>query len=260
MKDYPGYYSLLQYCPDQSRAEVANVGVVLLCPELRFLDAQLAQGNDRVRTVFKVAGDVLEVMNDTKRSFRDRLQRESEWIKSADDLRSFAGGLANDLILTAPRPMRVTEARTDLGVLFAELVGGRKQSGKPRAAIPELERGLATLIAKHLVVEDRRTRINALGTEIQTPYAYKNGIWNLIKPLPLSGDGISSASPWAVRGQFLKNQGDAKLVIVSAVDSTAQEHAEGVAETIFVAHGVDFIRRQNVAGLIERVAAEAHLA
>ena len=58
----------------------------------------------------------------------------------------------------------------------------------------------------------------------------------------------------------MKNQGDAKLVIVSAVESTVQEQTEAVAEKIFAAHGVDFIRRQNVAGLIERVAAEAHLA
>ena len=29
-----GYYSAIQYCPDRSRMEAANVGVMLLCPQI----------------------------------------------------------------------------------------------------------------------------------------------------------------------------------------------------------------------------------
>lgn len=34
-----GYYSIIQYCPDLSRFEAANVGVLLFCPERAFLKA-----------------------------------------------------------------------------------------------------------------------------------------------------------------------------------------------------------------------------
>ena len=36
-----GYYSLIQFCPDTCRLEVANVGVVLYCPEVSFLISKL---------------------------------------------------------------------------------------------------------------------------------------------------------------------------------------------------------------------------
>ena len=39
------YYCLIQYCPDMSRLEAANVGVVLFCPEKGFLAARMSRDN-----------------------------------------------------------------------------------------------------------------------------------------------------------------------------------------------------------------------
>lgn len=47
-----GYYSLIQYCPDLSKAESVNVGVLLFCPDVKFIDARTSSGNDRVRRFF----------------------------------------------------------------------------------------------------------------------------------------------------------------------------------------------------------------
>jgi hypothetical protein len=47
-----GYYSILQYVPDLERVEGANIGVILFCPEKRFLEVKMAGGNDRVRSFF----------------------------------------------------------------------------------------------------------------------------------------------------------------------------------------------------------------
>ena len=52
-----GYYSLVQYCPDVARQEAANVGVVLFCPELAFLEARLASSNHRIRRFFGEEAD-----------------------------------------------------------------------------------------------------------------------------------------------------------------------------------------------------------
>src|SRR5262245_52269084 len=52
MKATTGYYSIIQYCPDQARHEVANVGVVLFCPELPFLKTRMAADTHRIKEVF----------------------------------------------------------------------------------------------------------------------------------------------------------------------------------------------------------------
>ena len=51
-KPSKGYYSILQFVPDLERAEGANIGVVLFCPERRFLDVMVSHNNDRVRHFF----------------------------------------------------------------------------------------------------------------------------------------------------------------------------------------------------------------
>jgi len=47
-----GYFSLVQYCPDVARQEAVNVGVVLLCPEQKFIGVKITPGNQRIRRFF----------------------------------------------------------------------------------------------------------------------------------------------------------------------------------------------------------------
>lgn len=49
MKTYKGYYSLIQFCPDLSRHEMANVGVLLFVPDRKFISARTNTNNERVR-------------------------------------------------------------------------------------------------------------------------------------------------------------------------------------------------------------------
>ena len=37
MNSKRGYYSLIQFCPEPSRAEAVNLGVLLFCPEAGFI-------------------------------------------------------------------------------------------------------------------------------------------------------------------------------------------------------------------------------
>lgn len=72
-----GYYSLVQYCPDVARQEAANVGVVLFCPELSFLEARLASSNHRLRRFFGEEADQYRHLNAMKAALEDRLQVEA---------------------------------------------------------------------------------------------------------------------------------------------------------------------------------------
>ena len=47
-----GYYSLIQFCPDPSRLEGVNIGVLLFSPENGKLKFRLTENNRRIRKVF----------------------------------------------------------------------------------------------------------------------------------------------------------------------------------------------------------------
>ena len=124
MKPCKGYYSLIQFCPDPSRAEAVNVGIVLFCPEAEFIAARTARGNKRAA---KLAGGKFnrEELNAAKRAIERRVEVDGEAFRTLDDLERFANSRGNALRLTLPRPVKVFDPKADLERLFDELVGGR---------------------------------------------------------------------------------------------------------------------------------------
>ncbi|HLK59726.1 MAG TPA: DUF3037 domain-containing protein [Chthonomonadaceae bacterium] len=121
-----GYYSIIQYCPDAARAEVANVGVVLFCPECKFLDARVSERNDRIARFFGRRSFDPEQVNNAKQALVNRLRVERDYFLTPEDLTHFAQTRANEIVLTLPRPMQVEDPVSDLNALFLELVNDRQ--------------------------------------------------------------------------------------------------------------------------------------
>jgi hypothetical protein len=121
------YYSILQYVPDPERAEGVNVGVVLICPEEGFLKAKTSADNDRVLRFFGERPDLdLGRLTALKQAFEERIEMEAGRIKTVEDFEQFVVTRANHLRLTAPRPIKISEAELDS--LFASLVEERVQA------------------------------------------------------------------------------------------------------------------------------------
>lgn len=118
-----GYYSLIQYCPDPSKAKSANVGVLLFCPALKFIEARTSAGNDRVRRFFGKDSFDPGRLRAAERAIESRLHVSREDFRTLEDLNSFIETRANELRITSPRPMKVLNPEADLDDLFAELVG-----------------------------------------------------------------------------------------------------------------------------------------
>jgi hypothetical protein len=78
MQPRTGYYFLIQYCPDHSRQEAANVGVVLFCPEPFYLKARTARGNGRIRRFFRPVDPDWDRINSVNRSIERRLTVDRE--------------------------------------------------------------------------------------------------------------------------------------------------------------------------------------
>ncbi len=122
MKTVNGYYSLIQYCPDPSRAEAANVGVLLFCPELKFICATLSKGNDRVAKFFGRDSFDPVRLNQLKRSIEARLIEDKDSFQTLDDVMGFIKTRANEIRITKPRATKLTNPEDKLSSLFEKLV------------------------------------------------------------------------------------------------------------------------------------------
>ena len=127
-----GYYSLIQYCPDRSRLEGANVGVVLFCPEQRFLQARLSSGTDRLRRFFGTGSFDPSALAAAKRAIAARLHTDGLAFQTIEDIEHFIATRANALTLTQARPLKVDDPAELLDSLFTELVGGRVRREQAR--------------------------------------------------------------------------------------------------------------------------------
>jgi hypothetical protein len=121
-----GYYSLIQFCPDFSRLETVNVGVVLLCPDAAFIKARTSSNNDRCRRVFGSNAVDGSRLNSAKAAIEARLRKDAAALRSLDELKQFIATRANSLVLTPPRSIKVASPTDELHRLFKELVGAEE--------------------------------------------------------------------------------------------------------------------------------------
>jgi hypothetical protein len=123
MKPERGYYSLIQFCPDASRAEAVNVGVVMFCPELEYLAALASPDNQRAELLVGRGNLPHEALNHAKQSLLRRLEVDRDSFQGRQDFENFTRTRGNLLQLTFPRLMKVFDLESDLNRLFEELVG-----------------------------------------------------------------------------------------------------------------------------------------
>lgn len=258
-----GYYSVIQYCPDLSRAETVNVGVLLFCPSRPFIGARMSTSNQRVRRLFGDNDLDLQRLDVTKRGIEQRLHAERGRFRTLEDLTSFIDTRANALVMTPPRFMKVLEPEADLDALFAELVGGRVTS-KARQKLPqELIKAFGQLEQRGLVWRRAEVTIPNLGARFVAPYAYQNGAINLVKPERFGDERAwrRRAMPLAIAGDQLQRHSVSalahRLIVVSIQDGAAQagEHA---AESFLGDYGVRFVPNAAIPSFVAEIAREAH--
>ena len=122
MKPKRGYYSLIQFCPDLSRLEAVNVGVVLFCPDADFIAARMSADNQRAEKLVDREELDEPALNSAKQAIEDRIEVDRASFQAYEDLQAFVNTRGNNLILTTPRPVKVFDPPRDLDNLFTELV------------------------------------------------------------------------------------------------------------------------------------------
>jgi Protein of unknown function (DUF3037) len=256
-----GHYSIIQYCPDLSRLEAANIGVLLFSPKHFFLQARVASDNRRVRQFFGSKGHDWQRIESFKRGLVERIEVESEAIRTVEDLESFIAKRANHLQITPPRPMRVTDPEKELAQLFLELVGGRSLAEKQTNLRQYLGQQFAQAGISAKLRKDIQVVVPAFSKRIEIPFGYQNGRFNLIQPArfraPEAAQVITTACRYAVEGHSLYQHpdpelGDLQLVVLGEFPVGGSE-SKRVVRQILTEHSVQLYTRNELDRLIDEI-------
>ncbi|MFN5627349.1 MAG: DUF3037 domain-containing protein, partial [Planctomyces sp.] len=213
MKPQKGYYSIVQYCPDLSRLEAANIGVLLFCPESGFLKVLTSANNGRIIRFFGSAGHDWKRINTIKSGLQDRLDKEG--IRTVDELQHFVATRANSLQLTPPLPVKVQDPEKDLRELFREIVrepDKRTQKTSLKKLLREKfdQAGLENKVIANVTVD-----VPVTGQEIEIPFGFQNGRFNLISPVRFGAadpqQSFRTACRFAVEGRSIYDHADKEL-------------------------------------------------
>ncbi len=265
-----GYYSVIQYCPDRFRAEGVNVGLVLLCLEPHALRVQLTHKFDRARKLFALSKQDLKSLRITTDAMRSRIENgASDW-RTGEELATFAASRANDLRLTEPRLAKIADIDTDFDRLFSELVDVRTTSSlaveSPAEVLPpRLSEVFYRLQQEQKIWKPGQITVPVFKSKLDVPYAFKNGVVNLIKPQVFSAtkQAETQAAKLAVNGDLIQREmidGERhKLIIVSTQETREQskEIDEHIAP-LFEAYNVRLVRPNDADAFAQEVEQNAH--
>ncbi len=257
-----GYYCLIQYCPDLSRGEGANIGVLLFCPEKEFLGARMARGNDRIRRFFRSEGLDLDRINAMKGAIEDRLELEGRYITTREDLEQFIRTRANEIQITSPRPLKISDPKKNLRSLYERLVGGRARSRERRRLESRIASRFQEEGVDHLVQKNVKVDVPLFRRSLTVPFGFQNGRYNLIQPVRFVGlvrrATEANACRLATEGRSVKRHSDNLLggrlqLMVVAQFSTAQQEESEVVRAILDESKVPFYLFGDIGRLVDEI-------
>jgi DUF3037 family protein len=264
-----GYYSILQYVPDLERAEGVNVGLLLFCPEKNFLGIQTADEYNRLRRFLgRKRGSQVNFsrLNAFKTAFEERIELESGRIRTLEDFHVFINTRANQLRLTDPRPVKVSDPEDELSNLFALLVEEDTPSRVPRQqAKTAIKKQFRQLLEKHkldkVVQEDVSLELPSLGLQLY-PFSFSNGNPNVIEPETFESSRpreiMDRACRLAIEGQDLwKQEKPTKLNIIGSFKPDQDEHVSQVRH-LLERNQVELYTTEEMEKLVEVIASTAH--
>jgi len=263
------FYSVVQYCPDRFRAETVNVGLVLYCEKPRFLRARVIDNHRRLKRVFGVSGKALATVKLAEQNLLHRINDKGADIVALEDLKAFVATRANDLRLTEPRLAVVSDIEADFERLFAQLATDettvRAEKSPAEVLPPALSEVFYRLEQQRRIWKPGEITIPVYKRKLEIPYAYKNGVVNLVKPQVFAGSkrAESQAATLAVDGDLIKkhpvNGERQELIVVSTQETSkqAKEINDHVAP-LFKEYGVRLIRPGDADAFASEVEKSAH--
>jgi Protein of unknown function (DUF3037) len=191
MTRYSASYTILRYIPSILREEFVNVGVILICPEMKFQGVRVLPsfGDDSKLRVFEEADGtfIRHAVGKLQRAIEDRSINEvlgdnnEQALLSLVDLKNLQGMyVANNLQLSPVRSAGTSNPQETLEKLFADFVGHSETEKASKTVTRQAIRDKA----KKIFAQEGLFKMG-LQQEWQLPtltaptidFAYQNGVW-----------------------------------------------------------------------------------
>lgn len=254
-----GYCSIIQYCPDSARLEVANVGVVLFCPDLKFLKALTSKGNQRIRKFFGVSSPDKEQINWMKQSLERRLCANADQFVKLDEFEQFVQTRANLLRLSSPRVVRFDDPESELQRLYHKLVSSKKATERRQMEQSLRDAFTSEDVAPLVSTKKISVPLNKLNQKISFPFSFQNGRRNLIRSSRFTDQHQlrQQIGQLSFEGRLLYEQpatelGELQVVVVGELEPAVSEQSETIHEILCESH-VDFYPLQKLDNLVEHI-------
>ena len=259
-----GHYSLIQYCPDAARLEVANIGVALFCAEREFFGVKLSSENRRITQMFGRGDRDLVRLRTSKDALEERLLDSKPSIRNIEELNKLASLQVNQIRMTTFMPCRVTSApNEDLSRLFDDLVGTTPSpTSKDKKLFPTLESLFTRLESEGRAELNYSTKLPLFGQEFKVPFAYRNAVLNLVKPKYFSQKAPQHALDLAIRGDLINRHGieddtSSRLVVVSKFRPDCAPDFISHVDEVFKEYRVKHVRQSEIDQFANLVETEA---
>ena len=261
MKPEKGYYSVIQYCPDLGRFEAANMGVLLFCPESGFLKSLMSGNNSRIIKFFGSEGHDWKRINTVKKALQDRLEKEHRSIRTLEDIQTFISTRANFIQITQPLPMKVFDPDKDLEDLFGQVIGHQAKQEIKKSFRKFVGEKFTHAGLEKKILPDVRIQVPVLGREVEIPYGFQNGRFNLINPVRFGGrdpdQSFRTACKYAVEGRSLFEHADSKFgelqLVVIGQFRPKDEESSKLVRRVFKASNVKMYSSHELHKLIDEI-------
>ncbi|MDR1924266.1 MAG: DUF3037 domain-containing protein [Planctomycetaceae bacterium] len=255
MKDYCGYYSVIQYCPDRTLMEVAGIGVLLFCPELQFIDARMTTGHRRIERIFgkHISSDLY--FDDYKNSLRTKFQKLSENL-SVESIKQYLKTFVNDIHFTDIRTILISEPEADLDTLFLRLFNDDIQ----KTETPKLKRycptkNLLTMLYKtkddmlEKIAVPKKVEVHEYESSIQPALVFLNESINIVVPRIITPANLAQQAGFglAVGGLLAKHGtewGASKMILLANAEGNKSGYFETFRE-IFQKNQIGYYDNEN---------------
>ena len=261
MKPSRGYYCIIQYCPDLGRLEAANIGVLLLCPRLTFGVERTSSDNFWIRHFFGDEGHDWTRINSFKAGIEERLKVEQDELLTLEALEGFISRRRQPDPDHPPRPMKVSDPEKDLDQLYKDLVGGQPRRNRGPSLKGFLRKKFSNADVETKIKTDIRVTVPILERQIEIPYGFQNGRFNLIQLAGFQAanpqQAMITACRYAVEGESLYETrdpqlGQLQLIVVGQFGSQQSASRCGV-EKILQEHHVRLYAATEVDQLVDEI-------
>ena len=259
---------VIGYRPDLVAAESLNIGVLLTCPERRFLGAMFLSSFRRITAAFPDADKV--VLRGIAKSIEASCEREAS--RGGTLFPDTAEVFFRRLVPDTAGAIRITRTLTgitedparSLREMFQRHVSSEEHVTRRTQSDDELWRRFSTLLeSRGLLAQETEHEVQGPNYTERFAHAWKNGVWHVAQPVSLDLNDAHrirlKAIEWSGRLQMVRPAlGETKVyLLVGATDSGDPQDEAAAAKRDALAILSNTVEKDQLATVVREPGMEA---